>query len=117
MMKVQYLKKFLKQLSRIPPEIRLKIEKFVFEELPYKSSISESGKIEKHYFVKKKLGGNFFFLARADFIPKYPLASVSFFESSLVEENSSKELIACLNSLKVTGLVSRILLTLIFIME
>ncbi|ODS32295.1 MAG: hypothetical protein SCARUB_02597 [Candidatus Scalindua rubra] len=46
-MKVQYRKKFLKQLSRIPPEIRLKIEKFVFEELPCKSSISESGKIEK----------------------------------------------------------------------
>lgn len=46
-MKVQYHKKFLKQLSGIPPEIRLKIERFVFEELPCKSSISESGKIEK----------------------------------------------------------------------
>lgn len=43
-MKVQYHKKFLKQLSGIPPEIRLKIERFVFEELPCKSSISESGK-------------------------------------------------------------------------
>ena len=59
-MNVQYRKKFLKQLSRIPPEIRLKIEKFVFEELPGKSSISKSGKIEKlsgyKHFFKVRFG-------------------------------------------------------------
>ena len=33
-MKVLYRKKFLKELSKIPPEIRKNIEKFVFEEIP-----------------------------------------------------------------------------------
>ena len=33
-MKIEYRKRFLKELSKIPSENRLKIEKFVFEELP-----------------------------------------------------------------------------------
>ena len=46
-MKVHYRKKFLKQLSKIPPNFRSKIEEFVFKKLPLSSSISESGKLEK----------------------------------------------------------------------
>ncbi len=46
-MKVTYRKKFLKQLSKLPREVKSKVELFAFEELPLLSSISESGKIEK----------------------------------------------------------------------
>ena len=38
-MKVEYRKRFLKELAKIPSEIRLKIEKFVFEDLPKANSI------------------------------------------------------------------------------
>jgi mRNA-degrading endonuclease RelE of RelBE toxin-antitoxin system len=31
---VEYRKRFLKELSKIPSKTRLKIEKFVFEDLP-----------------------------------------------------------------------------------
>ncbi len=46
-MKVEYSKKFLKQLATVPSDIRSKIENFVFEELLSASSIYEMGKIEK----------------------------------------------------------------------
>lgn len=46
-MKVKYRKKFLKQLSKLPPDVRTKIEKFVFVELPAIQALGESGKIEK----------------------------------------------------------------------
>lgn len=46
-MKIHYSKKFLKQLARIPSDIRTKIELFVFEELPCATSVAETGKIEK----------------------------------------------------------------------
>ena len=46
-MKVYYRKKFLKQLSKLPHDIRAKIEQFAFDELPKINSIQESGKIEK----------------------------------------------------------------------
>jgi len=44
---IHYSKKFLKQLSKIPSNLRSRIEEFVFKELPLTSSISESGKLEK----------------------------------------------------------------------
>ena len=46
-MKVQYKKKFLKQLSIIPANIRIRIEQFVFNELPLITQIETTGKIEK----------------------------------------------------------------------
>jgi len=46
-MKVEYRKRFLKELSKIPPETRQKIEKFVFEELPKANSIYDVGIMEQ----------------------------------------------------------------------
>lgn len=46
-MKIEYRKRFLKELSKIPSAIRLKIENFVFEELPKTKSILDVGTIEK----------------------------------------------------------------------
>ena len=46
-MKVEYSKKFLKQLATVPSGIRSKIESFVFDELVSTSSIYEMGKVEK----------------------------------------------------------------------
>ena len=46
-MKIEYRKRFLKELAKIPSKNRIKIEKFVFEELPELDSIFESGKIEQ----------------------------------------------------------------------
>jgi len=46
-MKVEYRKRFLKELSKIPSDIRMKIEKFVFEDLPSADSIHEVGVIEQ----------------------------------------------------------------------
>ena len=46
-MRVEYSKKFLKQLAVIPSDIRPKIENFAFEELVSASSIYEIGKVEK----------------------------------------------------------------------
>ncbi|OFY75576.1 MAG: hypothetical protein A2275_19040 [Bacteroidetes bacterium RIFOXYA12_FULL_35_11] len=46
-MKVEYRKKFLKELSVIPVRTRVKIEIFVFEELPETNSISELGNAEQ----------------------------------------------------------------------
>jgi mRNA interferase RelE/StbE len=44
---VEYRKRFLKELSKIPTETRLRIEKFVFEFLPKADSIHEVGVIEQ----------------------------------------------------------------------
>ena len=46
-MEVRYSKKFLKQLTDVPDDIRSKIESFVFDELVLASSIYEMGKVEK----------------------------------------------------------------------
>lgn len=46
-MKVEYSRKFLKELAAVPSDIRSKIESFVFEELVSTSSIYEMGKVEK----------------------------------------------------------------------
>ena len=45
-MKIEYRKRFLKELSKIPSQNRLKIEKFVFEELPRLETIFDTGIIE-----------------------------------------------------------------------
>lgn len=44
---VEYRKRFLKELSKIPYETRLKIEKFVFEDLPKSDSIFDIDIIEQ----------------------------------------------------------------------
>jgi len=44
---VEYRKKFLKELSKIPSKTRKNIEHFVFEELQSYTAINESAKIEK----------------------------------------------------------------------
>jgi len=46
-MKIDYRKRFLKELSKIPTEIRSSIESFVFKELPKANSIIELGRVEK----------------------------------------------------------------------
>lgn len=46
-MKIKYRKKFLKELSKIPSNIRLKIELFVFKQLPEASSVHQIGTIEQ----------------------------------------------------------------------
>jgi len=46
-LKVEYPKKFLKDLARIPSQTRVHIEHFVFEELPSLDSINQVGKIEQ----------------------------------------------------------------------
>ena len=46
-MKIDYRKKFLKELSKIPPATRLRMEVFVFEELPKANSIFEIGTAEQ----------------------------------------------------------------------
>lgn len=46
-MKVEYPKKFLKDLARIPSQTRIRIEHFVFQELPSLDSINYIGIIEQ----------------------------------------------------------------------
>ena len=46
-MKISYRKKFLKELSKIPSPTRLRMETFVFEELPSANSIFEIGTVEQ----------------------------------------------------------------------
>jgi mRNA interferase RelE/StbE len=46
-MKIYYRKRFLKELSKIPPKTRMRMEKFVFEELPEANSIVELRKVEQ----------------------------------------------------------------------
>ena len=45
-MKIEYRKKFLKELSKIQVGERLRIENFVFKELPKANSIFELGNVE-----------------------------------------------------------------------
>ncbi len=46
-MKVEYRKKFLKELSQLPLNPRLDVEDFVFEILPEASTLTTIGKVEK----------------------------------------------------------------------
>lgn len=46
-MKIDYRKRFLKELSNIPSGIRSRMENFVFEELPKANSIFELGTVEQ----------------------------------------------------------------------
>jgi len=46
-MKIDYRKKFLKELSKIPAATRSRMETFVFEELPKATSIFEIGTAEQ----------------------------------------------------------------------
>ena len=46
-MRVEYRKRFLRELSKIPSDTRIKIEKFVFEDLPGADFIYEVGVIEQ----------------------------------------------------------------------
>jgi len=46
-LKIEYHKKFLKDLAKIPSPVRGEIEKFMFERLPKLKTIFESGKVEK----------------------------------------------------------------------
>ncbi len=46
-MQVEFIKKFLKELSKLPNPYQSNIEGFVFDILPNYNSLSEIGKIEK----------------------------------------------------------------------
>jgi len=46
-MEVEYRKKFLKELSKLPVEYAKTIEEFIFDDLPDYSSLSDIGKVEK----------------------------------------------------------------------
>ena len=46
-MKVTYRKRFLKDLSRIPFKHRVRIEQFVFEQVPKSKTVLKSGKLER----------------------------------------------------------------------
>ena len=46
-MNINFNKRFLKDLSKIPSKERIKIEEFVFNDLEVFNSIQEVGKIEK----------------------------------------------------------------------
>ena len=46
-MNTAYRKRFLKELSKLPSEYRIKIENFIFNELPEAETISELGKLER----------------------------------------------------------------------
>ena len=46
-MQVEFRKKFLKELSKLPNPYQNNIEEFVFDILPNYNSLSEIGKIEK----------------------------------------------------------------------
>jgi mRNA interferase RelE/StbE len=46
-LKIEYRKKFLKELAKIPSQIRSNIEFYVFEVIPNLNSINDANKIEK----------------------------------------------------------------------
>jgi mRNA interferase RelE/StbE len=46
-LKTHYRKRFLKELARIPSNIRINIEQYVFIEIPSLDSITKSKKIER----------------------------------------------------------------------
>ena len=61
-MKVEYQKRFLKELSKIPYKTRKDIEEFVFTEVPNSRDIYEIGKVEKmksYFFHYKVRFGNY----------------------------------------------------------
>jgi len=54
-MKVEYRKRFLKELAQLPKNPRTEVEKFVFEVLPEAATLALIGKVEqmkgyKHFF-------------------------------------------------------------------
>jgi mRNA interferase RelE/StbE len=57
---IEYRKKFLKELSKIPLPYRTNIENFVFDYLPTLKSITEANHIEKmkgyHEYYKVRFG-------------------------------------------------------------
>jgi len=59
-MKVEYRKRFLKELALLPQNQRKEVEKFVFEILPEATTLSSVGKVEKmkgyHQFYKVRFG-------------------------------------------------------------
>lgn len=59
-MKIEYRKKFLKELSKIHIRERSRIESFVFKELPEANSIFELGNVEQMkgypYYYKVRFG-------------------------------------------------------------
>jgi mRNA interferase RelE/StbE len=46
-LRTAYRKQFLKELARVPPKTRVKIEALAFEELPKMNSIWETRKVER----------------------------------------------------------------------
>ena len=46
-MEITYKKKFLKQLAKLPLQVRSDIENFVFSDLPAGDSLTSTGKVEK----------------------------------------------------------------------
>lgn len=46
-MQLKFKKPFLKQLAELPSEARIKVEEFVFKQLPACQSIADAGLIEK----------------------------------------------------------------------
>ena len=46
-MRVRYQKVFLKELASIPPNLRARIEQFVFDEMPRAESLEQTGKAER----------------------------------------------------------------------
>jgi len=52
-MEVEYKKKFLKELSKLPTEYSKTIEEFIFDDLPNYSSLSDIGKVEKNDWLQK----------------------------------------------------------------
>lgn len=46
-MKAAYRKRFLKELAKLPPNVRARVESFAFEEAPAADSLSALGNVEK----------------------------------------------------------------------
>jgi len=57
-MQLKFKKQFLKQLAKLPNEIRPKIEEFIFVQLPQCQSLGEIG------FIEKMQGYNGYYKAR-----------------------------------------------------
>ena len=59
-MKIEYKKKFLKELFKLPNEYSQTIEEFVFDIFPTYDNLSEIGKVEKmtgyKYYFKIRFG-------------------------------------------------------------
>jgi len=51
-MNIEYRKKFLKELSKLPNDYAKTIKTFVFDELPTCENLEEVGKIEKMKGIK-----------------------------------------------------------------